>query len=113
VLLLNSVLTVERGSAGAHQSKGWERFTDQIVRKLNAERDHIVFLLWGSYAIKKGTVIDRKRHCVLTAPHPSPLSAYRGYFGCKHFSKANEYLSSHDLKEVDWALPDATEIHDH
>jgi uracil-DNA glycosylase len=113
VLLLNSVLTVERGNAGAHQGKGWERFTDQVVRRLNAERDGLVFLLWGAYAIKKGTVIDRDRHCVLTAPHPSPLSAHRGYFGCKHFSKTNSYLEQNGQQPINWQLPDAVDIHDH
>ena len=113
VLLLNSVLTVERGRAGAHQGKGWERFTDQVVRLLNAERDGLVFLLWGSYALKKGAVIDRDRHCVLTAPHPSPLSAHRGFFGCRHFSKANEYLEQKGITRVDWKLPDASDVHDH
>ena len=113
VLLLNSVLTVERGNAGAHQGKGWERFTDQVVRHLNADRDKLVFLLWGSYALKKGAVIDRDRHCVLTAPHPSPLSAHRGFFGCQHFSKANEYLQENEAKPIEWTLPDATDVHDH
>lgn len=113
VLLLNSVLTVERGSAGAHQGKGWERFTDQVVRLLNAERDGLVFLLWGSYALKKGAVIDRERHCVLSAPHPSPLSAHRGFFGCGHFSQANTYLEQQGSSPVEWKLPDASEIHDH
>lgn len=103
VLLLNAVLTVERGQAGAHQGKGWERFTDRIVQLLSAERDGLVFLLWGSYAIKKGASIDRKRHLVLTAPHPSPLSAYRGFFGCKHFSRANRYLQEHGQMPVKWA----------
>ncbi len=103
VLLLNAVLTVERGRAGAHQGKGWERFTDRVVELLNAEREGIVFLLWGSYAIKKGAAIDRKRHLVLTAPHPSPLSAYRGFFGCKHFSKVNRYLQSRGEKPIQWA----------
>ncbi len=103
VLLLNAVLTVERGQAGSHQGKGWERFTDRIVQLLNDERDGIVFLLWGSYAIKKGASIDRKRHLVLTAPHPSPLSAYRGFFGCKHFSKANRYLQEHGQAPINWA----------
>jgi uracil-DNA glycosylase len=103
VLLLNAVLTVERGQAGAHQGKGWERFTDRVVQLLNDERDGIVFLLWGSYAIKKGTSIDRKRHLVLTAPHPSPLSAYRGFFGCKHFSKANRYLQEHGQAPISWS----------
>jgi uracil-DNA glycosylase len=103
VLLLNAVLTVERGQAGSHQGKGWERFTDRIVQLLNDERDGIVFMLWGSYAIKKGAAIDRKRHLVLTAPHPSPLSAYRGFFGCEHFSRANRYLQEHGQAPIDWA----------
>ena len=110
VLLLNAVLTVERGRAGAHQGKGWERLTDQVVRLLNAERDGLVFLLWGSYAMKKGAVIDRDRHLVLTAPHPSPLSAHRGFFGCRHFSKANQYLEQRGLTPVNWALPAANQL---
>ena len=105
VLLLNAVLTVERGRAGAHQGKGWERFTDRIVEHLNAERQNLVFLLWGSYAMKKGAVIDRDRHLVLTAPHPSPLSAHRGFFGCRHFSMTNRYLEQQGLKPIDWSLP--------
>jgi len=111
VLLLNAVLTVERGQAGAHQGKGWEQFTDQVVRLLNAERDGLVFLLWGSYAMKKGAVIDRDRHLVLTAPHPSPLSAHRGFFGCRHFSSANRYLEQRGAKAVNWALPSAQTLH--
>ena len=107
VLLLNAVLTVERGRAGSHQGKGWEQFTDQVVRLLNAERDGLVFLLWGNYALKKGAVIDRARHLVLTAPHPSPLSASRGFFGCRHFSKANQYLEEQGLEPIDWSLPPA------
>ncbi len=102
VLLLNAVLTVERGQAGAHQNKGWERFTDRVVGLLNESHDPIVFLLWGSYAMKKGAVIDRNRHLVLTAPHPSPLSAHRGFFGCRHFSKANEWLERHGRNPIDW-----------
>jgi uracil-DNA glycosylase len=102
VLLLNAVLTVERGRAGAHQGRGWERFTDRVVDVVNAEREHVVFLLWGSYAQKKGAAVDRKRHCVLTAPHPSPLSAHRGFFGCRHFSKANRYLAEHGVEPIDW-----------
>lgn len=105
VLLLNAVLTVERGQAGAHQGKGWETFTDQAVRLLNAERDGLVFMLWGGYALKKGASIDRKRHLVLSAPHPSPLSAYRGFLGCRHFSRANDYLRAQGLEPIDWALP--------
>ena len=104
-MLLNAVLTVERGQAGAHQGKGWETFTDQAVRLLNAERDGLVFMLWGGYALKKGASIDRKRHLVLTAPHPSPLSAYRGFLGCRHFSRANDYLRAQGLEPIDWALP--------
>jgi len=103
VLLLNSVLTVERGQAAAHQGKGWELFTDRVVRELNDGRDGLVFMLWGSYALKKGAVIDRDRHLVLTAPHPSPLSAHRGFFGCRHFSKANEWLQEHEEAPINWA----------
>ena len=102
VLLLNSVLTVERGRAGAHQGKGWERFTDRIVSELNDGREGLVFMLWGSYALKKGAVIDRARHLVLTAPHPSPLSAHRGFFGCRHFSKANAWLEQRGLPPIRW-----------
>jgi len=111
VLLLNAVLTVERGRAGAHQGKGWERFTDQVVRLLNAEREGLVFILWGSYAMKKGAVIDRDRHLVLTAPHPSPLSAHRGFFGCRHFSLANRFLEQRGATPVNWALPSAKSLH--
>ncbi len=102
VLLLNAVLSVERGQAGSHQGKGWERFTDQIVARLAQGREGIVFLLWGAYAQKKGAIVDEQRHCVLRAPHPSPLSAHRGFFGCKHFSKANEYLESRGQTPIDW-----------
>jgi len=102
VLLLNAVLTVERGRAGAHQGKGWERFTDRIVQELNRRRNGLVFMLWGSYAIKKGAAIDRSRHLVLTAPHPSPLSAHRGFFGCRHFSKANRYLEQQGKTPIRW-----------
>jgi uracil-DNA glycosylase len=103
VLLLNAVLTVEEGRAGAHQGKGWEGFTDAIVDALNREREHLVFLLWGSYAQKKGAVIDARRHRVLKAPHPSPLSAHRGFLGCGHFSAANDYLKRHGIAPIDWA----------
>jgi len=106
VLLLNAVLTVEQGKAAAHQGKGWEQFTDAAIRELNAGREGIVFMLWGSYAQKKGQIIDRKKHCVLTAPHPSPLSAHRGFIGCGHFSKANHYLQQLGLTPIDWAVPD-------
>jgi uracil-DNA glycosylase len=102
VLLLNAVLTVERGRAGAHQGKGWERFTDRVVAELNRGREKLVFLLWGSYAMKKGAVIDRDRHLVLKAPHPSPLSAHRGFFGCRHFSKANEWLDRQGQEPIRW-----------
>jgi uracil-DNA glycosylase len=103
VLLLNAVLTVERGQAGAHQGKGWERFTDRIVSELNGDRDGLVFMLWGSYAMKKGAHIDRDRHLVLAAPHPSPLSAHRGFFGCRHFSRANTWLQQHGQEPIHWA----------
>lgn len=106
VLLLNAVLTVERGQAGSHQGKGWEIFTDRVVEVLNDEREGLVFMLWGSYAIKKGVVIDRRKHLVLTAPHPSPLSAHRGFLGCKHFSQANAYLEAHHQPVIDWSIPE-------
>lgn len=105
VLLLNSVLTVEQGQAGAHQGKGWERFTDAVIERLNREREGLVFMLWGSYAQKKGQLVDRGKHCVLTAPHPSPLSAHRGFLGCGHFSRANAFLEQRGLAPVDWRLP--------
>lgn len=105
VLLLNSVLTVEAGQPGSHQGKGWEGFTDHVVDVLNREREHLVFLLWGSYAQKKGAVIDPRRHRVLRAPHPSPLSAHRGFLGCGHFSAANDYLVRTGQAPVDWTLP--------
>lgn len=104
VLLLNAVLTVEQGHAGSHQGKGWERFTDQVIATINAQCEHVVFLLWGAYAQKKGQVIDRTRHLVLQAPHPSPLSAHRGFFGCAHFSKANTYLQEMGHRPIDWQL---------
>jgi uracil-DNA glycosylase len=102
VLLLNAILTVRAHQAGSHQGKGWEEFTDAVIQRLNEEREHIVFMLWGAYAQKKGAFIDRNRHCVLTASHPSPLSADRGFFGCRHFSKANEYFRSKGLEEIKW-----------
>jgi uracil-DNA glycosylase len=105
VLLLNAVLTVEEGRAGAHAGKGWEGFTDHIVETLNRECEGLVFLLWGSYAQAKGKVIDSGRHRVLKAPHPSPLSAHRGFIGCGHFSAANQYLGRHGRAPIDWALP--------
>lgn len=106
VLLLNATLTVEAGKAGSHQNKGWEIFTDRVVSLLNEERKHLVFMLWGSYAQRKGAFISEEKHLVLKAPHPSPFSADRGFFGCAHFSKANTYLKAHGKKEIDWSLPD-------
>ena len=105
VLLLNSVLTVEEGQANAHQGKGWEDFTDRAIDALNGEREGIVFLLWGSYAQKKGQLIDTTHHCVLKSVHPSPLSAHRGFIGCGHFSAANRYLEEHGNTPIDWSLP--------
>ena len=106
VLLLNSVLTVEMGRAASHRDRGWERFTDAIIREINARPDPAVFMLWGSYAQKKGGFVDTSRHLVLKAPHPSPLSAHSGFFGCRHFSQANAFLDSRGLKPIDWALPE-------
>jgi uracil-DNA glycosylase len=109
VLLLNAVLTVEMGRAAAHQGRGWERFTDAVIRLVNARAEPVVFMLWGSYAQKKAAFVDSTdrggRHLVLKAPHPSPLSAHNGFFGCRHFSKANEFLKSRGQKPIDWALP--------
>lgn len=102
VLLLNATLTVRAHQAGSHQRRGWEQFTDAAIRELSARRRGIVFLLWGSYAIAKSQFIDKGKHHILTAPHPSPLSAYRGFFGCRHFSKANELLASEGLQPIDW-----------
>ena len=105
VLLLNSVLTVEEGRAGSHQGRGWEGFTDRVVEVLNREREGLVFLLWGSYAQAKGRVVDARRHRILKAPHPSPLSAHRGFLGCRHFSAANDHLARQGVAPIDWALP--------
>lgn len=102
VLLLNATLTVRAASPGSHQNKGWETFTDAVIKKISDEKQHVVFLLWGAYAQKKGEVIDRAKHLVLMSAHPSPFSADRGFFGCKHFSKANVYLKSKGLKEIEW-----------
>lgn len=110
VLLLNAVLTVEQGNAGAHQGKGWELFTDRVIETINQQRQGVVFLLWGSYARKKGRIIDRNRHLVLEGPHPSPLSAYRGFFGCKHFSRANQWLQEQGQHPIDWSLPSKAEL---
>lgn len=104
VLLLNAVLTVQAHNAASHAGRGWEKFTDAVIDRINREREHVVFLLWGSYAQKKGAIIDRTRHLVLTAPHPSPLSAHRGFLGCRHFSQANAYLVRHGIAPVDWDL---------
>ncbi|HRQ61989.1 MAG TPA: uracil-DNA glycosylase [Alphaproteobacteria bacterium] len=102
VLLLNATLTVQSGLAGSHQKKGWEPFTDAVIRTVNERCQNVVFLLWGSYAQKKGAIIDRTKHLVLESVHPSPLSAHRGFFGCGHFKKANQYLESHGKTPVDW-----------
>lgn len=102
VLLLNATLTVRAHQAGSHQRRGWEEFTDAAIRLLAEEREHLVFILWGAYAQKKGAFIDRNKHLVLTSAHPSPLSAYQGFFGNKHFSQANDYLASHGMKPIDF-----------
>ncbi|WP_297812463.1 uracil-DNA glycosylase [uncultured Methylophaga sp.] len=106
VLLLNAVLTVEDSKANAHQGKGWEQFTDQVISTVNEQCENVVFMLWGSYAQRKGSVIDTSKHLVLKAPHPSPLSAHRGFFGCRHFSQANQYLEAHGETAINWQLPD-------
>jgi uracil-DNA glycosylase len=111
VLLLNSVLTVEMGQAASHQGKGWERFTDAVIAQVNALPEPVVFMLWGSYAQRKAAFVDADRHLVLKAAHPSPLSAHNGFFGCRHFSKANQFLESRGLPPIDWALPDASTPH--
>ena len=105
VLLLNAVLTVQDGRAGAHQGKGWEGFTDAVIATLDRQREGLVFLLWGSYAQAKGRLIDPRRHEVLKAPHPSPLSAHRGFIGCGHFSACNRYLEQRGVAPIDWSLP--------
>ena len=102
VLLLNATLTVAAHQAGSHQGKGWETFTDAVIAKISTECQGVVFMLWGSYAIRKGENIDRSRHLVLTSPHPSPLSAYRGFFGNHHFSRANAYLKAQGKEPIDW-----------
>lgn len=104
VLLLNATLSVEAGKAGSHQKRGWEEFTDAAVRYLNEKRENLVFILWGSYAQKKGEFIDTKKHLVIKSPHPSPLSSHRGFFGSKPFSKTNAYLQKHGIKPVDWQI---------
>ena len=102
VFLLNATLTVRAHQAGSHQGHGWETFTDAVIRSLSEEREHLVFILWGSFAQRKGQVIDRSRHLVLASAHPSPLSAYRGFFGNHHFSRANDYLIEHGLQPISW-----------
>lgn len=104
VLLLNALLTVEAGKTNAHVGKGWEQFTDRVIALINQECENVVFVLWGAYAQKKGAMIDGLRHLVLKAPHPSPLSAYRGFFGSKPFSKTNEYLEAHGKDRIDWKV---------
>ena len=104
VLLLNTVLTVRAHQAHSHAQFGWETFTDRVISQINAHRQNVVFMLWGSHAQKKGAMIDRTKHLVLTAPHPSPLSAYRGFFGCKHFSQTNDYLKQFNYHPIDWQI---------
>jgi uracil-DNA glycosylase len=106
VLLLNSVLTVERGLAASHQGQGWERFTDAVIRAVNTQASPVVFMLWGAYAQRKAAFVDASKHLVLKAPHPSPLSAHQGFIGCGHFSKANAFLTEKGLAEIDWRLPE-------
>ena len=102
VLLLNATLTVEARKAGSHQHRGWEIFTDAVIRSISDEKENVVFMLWGSYAQKKGAIVDRKRHLVLSSPHPSPFSAHRGFFGNKHFSQTNTYLVTHGQEAITW-----------
>lgn len=104
VFLLNTVLTVEHGNAFSHQGIGWERFTDHVISQINTHKDHVVFLLWGAAAQKKQVMLDSNKHTVLSAPHPSPLSAHRGFFGCNHFNLANEALIAHNQRPIDWSL---------
>lgn len=106
VLLLNSVLTVEHKQAASHHNRGWEPFTDRIIQALNDQRRHLAFILWGSYAQKKGAMIDSQRHLIIKSAHPSPLSAYRGFFGSRPFSKINQYLNANALTSIEWQLPD-------
>ncbi|MDQ6977409.1 MAG: uracil-DNA glycosylase [Ghiorsea sp.] len=110
VLLLNSVLTVEQGKAASHQNKGWEQFTDKIIALINDEKEHVVFILWGAYAQKKGAFIDASKHLVIHGLHPSPLSAHRGFFGQHYFSQTNIYLEQHGLTTIDWTLPEQEEV---
>jgi len=105
VLLLNSVLTVEKNSPASHANQGWEIFTDNVIKLLNKKKDNLVFLLWGAYAGKKAELIDSDKHLILSAPHPSPFSAHKGFFGCKHFSKTNHYLESNKQQPINWSIP--------
>ncbi len=105
VLLLNSVLTVEKNTPAVHANQGWELFTDQIINLLNENKDHLVFILWGAYANKKSELIDTDKHLILSAPHPSPFSAHKGFFGCRHFSRTNHYLKSNKQQTIDWRIP--------
>ncbi|MBY7649890.1 MAG: uracil-DNA glycosylase [Candidatus Liberibacter europaeus] len=105
VLLLNTVLTVEEGRAASHRGQGWETFTNHVIQLINDHRQNIVFMLWGSFAHKKQYFLDHKRHLILKSAHPSPLSVHNGFFGCRHFSKANQYLQDHGYKPIDWQLP--------
>lgn len=102
VFLLNATLSVREGMAGSHQNKGWEEFTDRVIKEISDKKSNVVFMLWGSYAQRKGAIIDTKKHCVLKAVHPSPLSAYRGFIGCGHFGMANQYLSQKGLAPINW-----------
>lgn len=102
VFLLNATLSVREASAGSHQNKGWEEFTDRVIKEISDKKSNVVFMLWGSYAQKKGAIIDSKKHCILKAVHPSPLSAYRGFIGCGHFSFANKYLAEKSLTPINW-----------
>ena len=102
MLLLNATLTVRAGQAGSHQGKGWETFTDEVIGAVSSKADHVVFILWGAYARKKKPLIDHSRHTIIESPHPSPLSAHRGFFGCRHFSKANAWLQQHGREPIRW-----------
>ena len=104
VLLLNATLTVRANQAGSHQNKGWETFTDAVISKLSAQKDHLIFMLWGNFAIAKATLIDQNKHQILTAPHPSPFSVHRGFFGCRHFSRANDLLKEKGKSPVNWQI---------
>ena len=105
ILLLNSVLTVEAHRAGSHQGRGWEEFTDRVIRELESKRENLIFILWGGYARKKGSFINRQKHLVIESPHPSPLSSYRGFFGSRPFSRTNAYLAETGQSPINWELP--------